>query len=526
MEAAKLTRRLRGWTAQGGAVVLATLTQSHSHNDALAVLWSRLEAGWAALVRGSGWTADKQAHGVRGYIRIAEIVHHPATGWNVHFHVILLLDRELDHRCLDGLRTSLAARFAHGVARRGGQAAVAGQDVRPMTPGTEARLASYLFKGTTMRRSADGSRTPMAILDDLESTGEGLALWDELTTAVSADKRMQVITSKGIDSLCTPQSRATILISRELIQLTPAQRHFRHNGHSREVIGPVHPEVRVGRKEEWKCHYVPQKYRALSCWRDSQRSGKLNPNTESPMRIEENNAMTLSPAAPASIGQVMESSALVPRNGFHLEPRCRVCRNDRLRKRVNDMLATGASYAMIVRALGDDNARLDPRDRVTIDSVRNHTARHFPVQSIARATYRDILERRAKENGIDFVEGVATAITPIAFFETVMAKSYENLVDSDTKVDVKTGIVAAGRLQSLIDSKDYSRDLLLMKVQLGMISEAVRSVVPQSMWGEIVEKLEEIEQHQEALVGTDVSDDTDDDPYDPTEFIDEDDELF
>ena len=45
---------------------------------------------------------------------------------------------------------------------------------------------------------------------------------------------------------------------------------------------------------------------------------------------------------------------------------------------------------------------------------------------------------------------MATALTPIAFFETVMVKSYETLVDSNTKVDVNTGIVAAGRLQSLI----------------------------------------------------------------------------
>ncbi len=124
------------------------------------------------------------------------------------------------------------------------------------------------------------------------------------------------------------------------------------------------------------------------------------------------------------------------------------------------MLASG-SYAMIVRALAADNAELDKRDRVTVDSVRNHCGRHFPVQNVAKATYREILERRAKANGVDFVEGVATAITPIAFFETVMVKSYETLVDSDTKVDVNTGIVAAGRLQSLIDSRDYSRDLLV-----------------------------------------------------------------
>ena len=75
------------------------------------------------------------------------------------------------------------------------------------------------------------------------------------------------------------------------------------------------------------------------------------------------------------------------------------------------------------------------------------------MQNVAKATYRQILERRAKENGIDFVNAVATAITPMAFYETVMAKGYETLVDSDTRVDVNTGMIAPGRLQALIESR-------------------------------------------------------------------------
>jgi len=176
-------------------------------------------------------------------------------------------------------------------------------------------------------------------------------------------------------------------------------------------------------------------------------------------------------------------------NGFHLEPRCRVCRNDVARRKVNDLLATGASYAMIVRALTDDNANLGKSDRVTIDSVRNHTTRHFPVQNVAKATYREILERRAKENGVDFVEGVATAITPMAFLETVMVKGYEALVDPNTRVDVNTGMVAAGRLQALIDSRANGLSMLEVRVQLNRIIEAVRSTVPPSMWPEISRKL-------------------------------------
>ena len=203
-EAAKLKRRLLGWTAQGGAVALLTPTQSHGRNDGLAALWSRLEAGWATLVRGSGWTADKQTYGLRGYVRITEVVHSPVAGWHVHFHVILLLDRELGQPQLNGLRASIAKRFARGVARSGGHAAVDCQHLEPMTPGTEGPLATYCFKGTTIRASTDGSPTPMAILDQLESSGEGLALWDELTTTVLGKKRMQVITSTCIDDLCFP----------------------------------------------------------------------------------------------------------------------------------------------------------------------------------------------------------------------------------------------------------------------------------------------------------------------------------
>src|SRR6478609_4829074 len=152
-------------------------------------------------------------------------------------------------------------------------------------------------------------------------------------------------------------------------------------------------------------------------------------------------AMTVTEAITQSVSAPVEPVELPAfLHRFPVEPRCRVCRNDRLRTKVNDMLATGLSYAMILRALQKDNDQLDVPDRVTIDSIRNHTARHFPVQNVAKATYRRILERRAQENGVDFITGVATAITPMAFYETVTVKGYETLVDSGTKVDVNTGM--------------------------------------------------------------------------------------
>jgi hypothetical protein len=235
--------------------------------------------------------------------------------------------------------------------------------------------------------------------------------------------------------------------------------------------------------------------------------------------------MTLSQPVPDVVGEAADSVELAPRiNGFRLEPRCRVCRNDQVRKKVNEMLAAGASYAHVVRALGEHNANCDRRDQVTIDSVRNHCARHFPVQQVARATYRDILERRAEQNRVDFVNGVATALTPLAFFEIVMNKAFRNLVDDDTEVSVDTGLRAAEKLQSLLEKCEQGDEIAEMRVQFHRIVGAVKAVVPEEMWGAIVEKLDQPQQYPEAMDAE--TEDFDEGAYDPIEFAEEEDDEF
>ncbi|AHD23633.1 hypothetical protein Y013_04880 [Rhodococcus pyridinivorans SB3094] len=174
-----------------------------------------------------------------------------------------------------------------------------------------------------------------------------------------------------------------------------------------------------------------------------------------------------------------------------LEPRCRVCRNDAVRGKVNEQLASGATYAAIHRALAEDNANVGEADRVTIDSIRRHAARHYPVQNVAKATYRDILEQRARENGVDFVDGVATAVTPLAFLETVVVKSYQALVSGAVTVDANTAVNAAVKLQTLLDARKGDGDIAEMLVELSKIKDAVRSTVPKEMWADILAKLED-----------------------------------
>jgi hypothetical protein len=232
--------------------------------------------------------------------------------------------------------------------------------------------------------------------------------------------------------------------------------------------------------------------------------------------------MTLSEALPDVLAEIAASVESTAINGFHLEPRCRVCRRDELRTRVNEMLATGMSYAMVLRSLAAHNDRLDAHDRITIDSIRNHCQRHFPVQSVARATYRDILERRARENQVDFAEGAATALTPLAFLEVVMNKAFRTLVDDKTEVSVDTGLRAAEKLQALMNARDYGTEIAETRVQLGRIIEAVRSTVPPEMWGTIFKKLG-LPESQPVLEDADYF--ADEEPYDPTEFAEEDDDL-
>jgi hypothetical protein len=162
----------------------------------------------------------------------------------------------------------------------------------------------------------------------------------------------------------------------------------------------------------------------------------------------------VSEAARDFVDETMESMELATRiKGFHLNRNAAYVATTRCGRRSTTCWRPGPATRWSC-APSDDNATLEQRDRVTIDSIRNHCVRHFPVQQVARATYREILERRAKENSVDFIEGVATAVTPIAFLETVMVTGYQTLVDELTTVSYRDGMKAALKLNEIARKDD------------------------------------------------------------------------
>ena len=76
------------------------------------------------------------------------------------------------------------------------------------------------------------------------------------------------------------------------------------------------------------------------------------------------------------------------------------------------------------------------------------------------------------------------------FYETVMVRGYENLVDSGTRVDVNTGMIAAARLQALTESRARGTRIADLRVQMGRIIDAIHSTVPEELWPEILRKID------------------------------------
>jgi serine/threonine protein kinase len=73
---------------------------------------------------------------------------------------------------------------------------------------------------------------------------------------------------------------------------------------------------------------------------------------------------------------------------------------------------------------------------------------------------------------------------------TVMVKGYETLVDSGTTVDVSTGMLAAGRLQALIESRASGTRIADLMAQMDRIINAIHSSVPEELWPEILRKID------------------------------------
>ncbi len=158
------------------------------------------------------------------------------------------------------------------------------------------------------------------------------------------------------------------------------------------------------------------------------------------------------------------------------EPRCRICKEESLRVMVNKMLAHGMTLRDIQDVVEPFNRERPVRERIHLSSIRKHRRKHFDVQRPANAVYRAIIERRARELGLDFEAGVGTAINHLSYLDTMMVKGYQTLIAEDTVVSYRDGMDASLRLNELVRKDSGAIEQARMMAEMDRVISVVKEV--------------------------------------------------
>lgn len=195
--------------------------------------------------------------------------------------------------------------------------------------------------------------------------------------------------------------------------------------------------------------------------------------------------------------------------------RCRICRDPIIRELVNAMLSRGFAPITVHDTLGAYNHAQPRERRITYDIVCRHRREHYNLQDPANQVYRAIAEDHYRAEGKDLMSGIGSIVTVRAFFETVMAKSYEQLID-EGPVDLEDGMKAASKLAEINRRDDGLLERAQMMADLNKAITLMRKYVPVAQWPALQAELRGEEVPAQAIEATavrmvDISDESDED---------------
>ena len=210
---------------------------------------------------------------------------------------------------------------------------------------------------------------------------------------------------------------------------------------------------------------------------------------------------------------------------FNPETRCRVCQSQDSLDLVNTLLANGLTYAAIMKCLVPVNATRRKNAQITKASLYWHQKNHFNTQEPARAIYRQIMEDRAKEHELNYVEGTTTAVNAMSYLETMMVKAYKKLTDENfDNVSVEMGMNAAIKLHEMTKADAGLAEAAKAMNEMNRIIAAVKEVVPERYFNQILARLESGETGGFIEASLEEDEDQDDEEeFDPTVDDDDDD---
>lgn len=206
---------------------------------------------------------------------------------------------------------------------------------------------------------------------------------------------------------------------------------------------------------------------------------------------------------------------------FRPEAKCKVCRNDELRQRVEDLLSAGTTYREILAIIRPSNSLRARTDQITYNSIRRHSEECFDITRAAQVVYRRILERRAVQHNKDFVKGVGHAVTIQAVLETVMVKGYAAITDERIPITPELAISAGLKLYEMEDKDQGTASVAEMIAQVQRIQEVVLSLCTPEQIKAIDAALAAEQGVVDAEWSEEEDDDDEDNEFDPSTDVDE-----
>jgi len=200
------------------------------------------------------------------------------------------------------------------------------------------------------------------------------------------------------------------------------------------------------------------------------------PNDETPMSAYE----ILDRLNPVQLvlHQALQEGKLNP----NPSPQCRVCRDDLIRTLVNKLLARAFTIDDCLEVLEPHNITLKYQRRITYDSLRRHRKHHFPMQVPASAVIRKLIERRARESGVDVETATGTLVNAMSYLETMMIRGFEQVENPSVLISAEAGMKAAVKLHELQRKDEGMMDRARMLAEMNRIIEVVRTYVDKDRW--------------------------------------------
>ena len=159
-----------------------------------------------------------------------------------------------------------------------------------------------------------------------------------------------------------------------------------------------------------------------------------------------------------------------------VEPRCKVCKS-KYRHQMEEMLLRGMSYTSIGRffeQMGED---------VNRKNLASHKDNHM---NLANAALRNVMEKRAREALINVEEAEGYIMTKLGMLESMLHKVWERINDDTIEWRPADVIQIMQYIEKLeAQQRNFALDEIMLEARC--FSDAVKAVVPQAQWDEIVD---------------------------------------